>query len=123
VGAAVVSRVDASPVLEAGEEVLDAVPLLIEDGVERWSAFAALLSGDAGGDAALGERVTEPARVIGPVAEHRVSARQGIDHGDRADMVAPLSLGQVQQQRSALAVTHDVELGGQSAAAAADTPG
>ena len=66
-GASVVSGVDAPPVLEAGEEVLDLVSLAIEDGIVAVLDFVAAMRRDAGDDAALVERFTEADRTVGAV--------------------------------------------------------
>ena len=58
-GATVVSGVDASPVLEPAEHVLDFMALSIEDGVVGDGGFPIGFGGDAGGDFALGERLAE----------------------------------------------------------------
>ena len=59
-GASVVSRVDASPVLEACEEVLDFVALAIQDGVVAVPGLVLGVRRNACGDAAPGQCLTEP---------------------------------------------------------------
>jgi hypothetical protein len=61
VGAPVVAGVDAPPVFQAGEQVFDAASLAVELAIERRSFFAVGLGADAGGDAAVVEKLAKPA--------------------------------------------------------------
>ena len=65
--ATVGSGVDASPVLEFAEHVFDSVALFVEDGVVGDRGSAVRFGGDAGGDFAVRERLTEPIGVIVPI--------------------------------------------------------
>ena len=67
--AAVVAGVDAPPVFQPAEHVLDLVPLAMERAVVRDGDFAVGLRRDARGDASLDVRVAEPVGVIATVAE------------------------------------------------------
>ena len=78
---------------------------------------------DARGYAALSEGVPEPDRAVGTVGEQTLRGRQGLDQGDGTLVIAGLTFGKVKQQRPAPAIAHQVELGGQPAAAASDTSG
>jgi len=123
VGASVVSCVDASPVLEASEEVLDFVSLPIERRVVSMLDFVQRMRGDAGGYAACRESLSEPERAIGAVGEHGFGVRQGVDERFGAFVIAALSFGQMETQWSPASVAHDMQLAGQAAAAASDTSG
>ena len=68
-GATVATGVDAPPVLESSEHVLDSVVLFVEDGVMGDGDFPVGLRRDAGGDFALSERMAEPVGVVAPVGE------------------------------------------------------
>ena len=59
-GASVVAGVDAAPVLEPAEHVLDSVALFVQGGVVRDRGFAVGFGGDACGDFAVRERLAEP---------------------------------------------------------------
>ena len=67
--ASIVSCVDASPFLELGEHVLDAVSLSIEGFVVAMLDDALLERRDAGGDAALGEAGPEGVAVIAAIRD------------------------------------------------------
>ena len=122
-GASVVSCVDAPPVLKSSEHVFDLVSLTIERAIVRVLNFAGSMGRNAGSDAALGERFSEPARIIAPVAEHGFGRRQGIDQHGRALVIAGLPFGQDQADGPAATVAYGMELGSQAAAAASDTSG
>ena len=68
-GASVVAGVDAPPVLEPSEHVLDLVALAIERAVVVDRLLAVGFGGDAGRDAAFGKGLAEPVGVIAFVAE------------------------------------------------------
>ena len=123
VGASVIAGVDASPVLEAGEHILDAMALPVERSVVGYMDPAIDLGRDAGGDASFGESIAEPVGVIAPVGEHGVGGWQGIDQQGSAFEVAGLSLRERQADGTAAAIAYGMELGGQSATAAPDTSG
>jgi hypothetical protein len=67
-GAAVVSGVDARPILEPSEHVLDLVALLVEDGV-MGDRDPIGFRGDAGGEAALCQGGAEPIGVVALVGQ------------------------------------------------------
>src|ERR1700742_3150749 len=68
-GAAVVSGVDAPPILEPCEHVLDLVALLVEDGVMGDRDLPIGFRGDAGGEAALCQGGAEPIGVVALVGQ------------------------------------------------------
>jgi hypothetical protein len=85
VGATVISGVDAPPVLDPAEHVLDLVALSIEDGVIGDRDFPIGFRGDAGCDAASGEGGAEP---VGVVA---LSAKSSLAFGSAGSIsAAPL---------------------------------
>lgn len=68
-GAAVISFVDASPVLDFGEQVLDQVPLFVGRLVLATLHFAVSFWRDAGSDPPCCQRGAEPVAVIALVAQ------------------------------------------------------
>lgn len=119
----IVSGVDAAPVLEASEHVLDAMALAIERTIVRDEYLAIDFRGDARVDAACDECGSEPIGIIASVGEHGFGRRQGLDQDGSALEVAGLPFAQRQSERAAAAVADGVELGGQAATAAPDTSG
>ena len=75
-GASVVAGVNAPPVLEPSEHVLDLVPLAIEFVVMVDGLLAIGFGGDARRDAAFGEGPAKPVGVIAFVAQKLVCFRQ-----------------------------------------------
>src|SRR3546814_5782096 len=73
--AAVVAGMDASPVFEPAEHVLDLVPLAVEDTIMLDRLFAVGFRRDARRDAALGESLAEPVGVVALVAEQLLRRR------------------------------------------------
>ncbi len=69
VGAAVIAGVDASPILDFGEQVLDQVALFVDCLVVVILHLSVGFWRDAGGDAARCQGVTEPVAVIALVAQ------------------------------------------------------
>ena len=67
--------------------------------------------------------MAEPVGVIAPVAEQDVGLGERVDHQGCALVIAHLTFAQQQDQGSALAVAHRVELRVQAAFGAADTSG
>lgn len=122
-GASIVARVDAAPVLEAREQVLDLVALPVEGVVIALLDFVLAVGRDARGDTALGEGVAQGDRAVGAVGEQVLGRRQIVEHRHGGLVVAGLAFGETQDERPALAVAHHVELAGQPAPAASDTSG
>ena len=122
-GASVVAGVDAAPVFEFAEHVLDLVALAVEGGVVGDWHFAVGLRRDAGGDAALSQRMAEPVGIVAAVGEQRLGLREGIDHHRSALVIAHLPFAEQHDQRAALAVADRVKLGVQAAFGAPDTSG
>lgn len=122
-GASVVAHGDSPPVLQSAEHALDEVALLVAHGVVVDRPFAVLSSRDAGFDAKVGERFTEPVAVVAAVSDQDVGLGQCREHGCGAAIVADLAFGQKQDQRFALAVTNGVQLGVQATLGTSDTAG
>lgn len=123
VGAAVVACVDAPPVFKFAEHVLDLVTLAIEGRVVRDGHLSVGLRRDAGGDATLGQGVTEPVGIVAPISQQRLGFGERIDHQRGALVVAHLPFAEQHDQRAALAVADGVKLGVQTAFGAPDTSG
>jgi hypothetical protein len=119
--AAVVACVDASPVFESSEHVLDAVPLSIEHGIVGQAGLAFCVRRDAGHDPALVEGFAEPVAVIGSIGEQDVSLGQQGFQCLGANMIVALAFGEMKPQGAAATIAHDMELGRQPASAAPDT--
>ena len=93
-GTAVIAGVDASPVLDFGEQVFDQVPLFVDRFVVVILDLAVGFWRDAGGDAARGQSAAEPVAVIAFIAQQFLGAWQGIEQQNSALMVAHLSFGE-----------------------------
>src|SRR5664279_697953 len=79
-GASVVTRVDAPPVFEPAEHILDFMALAIERAVMFDRYFSIGFRRNARRDAALGESPAEPVGVISLVGEEFPGARQRGKH-------------------------------------------
>ena len=121
--ASVVSCVDAAPVLEACEEVLDLVSLPIQDWVVAVLDAVLSVRRDARGNTTLLECVAEGDGTVGPVGEQMAGWGQVLEQCCGTPVVAGLALHQIQQQRAPLAIADHLQLGGQAASAASDTSG
>ena len=115
--------VDASPVLKAAEHVLDAVALSVEHPVVRDRHLVVGFRGDARFDATLGQGLSQPVGVIAPVAEQDLGLGERVDQQGGTPIIAHLAFAQQQDQRSALAIAHGVELRVQAAFGPPDTSG
>ena len=91
-GTAVISGRDATPVLQAAEDVLDAMALAIQGLVVSGHGLEFLARRDARGDAPGGQRSTETVTVVAPIGQQFARGRQGIDHQVSALVVVHLSL-------------------------------
>lgn len=121
--ASVVSGVDASPILEAGEHVLDLVALAVEDGIVGVLDAVPGMGRDARGDTLIGQRLSEGGGAIGPVGEQEAGEWQMIKDRGRGLVIIGLTFGQMQQQRAPSVIANHLQLGGQAASAASDTSG
>lgn len=119
----IVSGVDASPVLEASEHVLDSVALAVEHAIIVVLDAVPGVRRDAWGDALVGQSLPEGGRSIGPVSEQEAGRWQVIDDSGGGLVVVGLALAQMQQERPSLVIAHHLQLGRQSAPAASDTSG
>lgn len=78
---------------------------------------------NAGGDAAPDKRLAEPDRTIGAIREQAARGWQRLDHRCSGLVIVGLAFGEIEQQRTAIAVADDLKLGRQAASAASDTSG
>ena len=78
--ASVVACVNASPVLEPAEHVLDLVALSVEGLVVVDLELSVGLGRNAGRDPALGEGLAEPVGAIALVAEQGLGLGEGVDY-------------------------------------------
>ena len=121
--ASVVSSVDATPIFEASEHVLDPVSLPVEDGIVLVLCAVLGMRRNARGDAALGQRLSEGRGTVGPVGEQEAGGRQMGDDSGSGLMIVGLAFAQMQQQWASAAVTDHLQLAGQAASGASDTSG
>ena len=119
----VVPGVDAAPVFEAGEHVLDPVALAVEDRIVAVLNTMLGMRRNAGRDAALDERLAEGRGTVGPIGQQGVGKGQVLNHCGSGLMIIGLPFAQMQQQWASLPITDHLQLGGQSATAASDTSG
>ena len=119
----IVSGVDAAPILEACEQVLDLVALAVEDRIVGVLDAVAGMGRNAGCDAALDECLSEGDGAEGSVGQHVAGWRQVLDHCGSGLVIIDLPFAQMQQQRASLAIADHLQLGGQAASAASDTSG
>ena len=108
--AAIIAGVDASPVLDFGEEVLDQVALFVDRFVVVILHLAVGLWRDARGDAARGQRGAEPVAVIALVAQQFLGAWQCIEQQNSALVVTHLALGEHHHDGAAFTVAHRMQL-------------
>jgi hypothetical protein len=94
VGAAIIARVYAAPVLQFGEQVLDQVAFFVDCFVIRILHLAVGFWRDAGGNAARGQGGAELVAVIALVAQQFLGAWQGVERQNSALVVAHLALGE-----------------------------
>ena len=121
--ASVVAGVDASPVLDAGEHVLDFVALLVGGPVEGDVGCAAGPCGDAGFDPAHREEFAEPVCVVAFVSNQDFGIWKVWRYYRRPFEVAHLAFGQKQDQGPPHPVADSMELAIQPALGATDTAG
>lgn len=121
--ASVISDVDTSPILEAGEQVFDLVPLAIEHWIVAVLNTVAGMGWNARRDAALDQASAESGRAVGAIGKQMTGWRQPLKQHGGGLVIVGLSLGQIEQERTAFAVANHLQLGGQSASTAPDTSG
>ena len=106
----VVSCRDASPILDAGEEIFDLVTLAVELLVVDVLDLAVTQGRDAGLCTAFGKSSAESIAVIALVAQQHPGAWQTGEQQRCALVVAHLAFGEQQDDRPAQAVADGVEL-------------
>ena len=121
--ASVVSCVDASPVLEACEHVLDPLALAVEDGIVAGLDAMAGIGRDAWDDAALEQSLAASGGGIGPISKQEVGGWQLLEDSSGGPVVADLAFAEVQQQRASRLVADHLQLAGQATPGASDTSG
>jgi hypothetical protein len=92
--AAIVTRVDAAPILKLSEHIFDFVALAIEQCVVGDLDLPVHFRRDAGGDAAIGQSGAEPVGVVSSVSKQGFGFGEGVDHEGRAFIVTHLPLAQ-----------------------------
>jgi len=122
--APVILGVDASPVFEPVEHILDFVTLAVECFVGAGRQFSSLSWRDTRGDANCLQGSAILVTVISLVPDHTggVVWERGISQLC-TDMVAHLAFAHAQDQRPSITVTHSVQLGVQPAFSTPDTSG
>lgn len=119
----VVSGMDATPILEPGERVLDSVALPVEDWIVRMLCAVLGMRRNARRDAPIGQRLSEGGRTVGPVGEQEAGVRQLLDDRGSGLVIVGLSLCKVKEQWTPLVITDHLQLGCQPAPATSDTSG
>jgi hypothetical protein len=79
VGASVVTSVDAPPILEFAEHVLDFVAAAVEHLVVRDGHFSIGLGRDTGGDTAIGQGMAKPVGIVPFIAQQECGLGKGLD--------------------------------------------
>ena len=121
--AAVVTRCDAPPVLEFGEQVLDLVAFLVECLVIWIWHLSASARGDAGLYPLCLQCFPEDLAVISAISNQRLGWRQDIKHEPSALMIAHLTFGKQHDDRAPLTIADGVQFGVQPAFGSPDTTG
>lgn len=84
---------DATPILEPGERVLDSVALPVEDWIVRMLCAVLGMRRNARRDAPIGQRLSEGGRTVGPVGEQEAGVRQLLDDRGSGLVIVVLSPG------------------------------
>jgi hypothetical protein len=84
VGAAIVASVDAPPILEPAEHVLDTMTLAIEGSVVRDLDFAVGFEWDARRDPACCQGLAEPVGIVTSIAQQGFGLGERVNHERRA---------------------------------------
>lgn len=119
----VVSRVDASSIFEAGEQVLDSVARAVEHAIVGVLDAVLDVGRNAWRDAPIGQWLAQSNGAVGSIGEQETSGRKLVEHGGGSLVIVCLPFLQVQKQGPPLAIAHDLQLGSQTAPAASDTSG
>jgi len=122
-GAAIITGMNAAPILEPAEHVLDLVTLTIERSVVFDRDPTIGFRRDTGLDAARGKGLAKPIGIIALVAEEFLGVGQGGKHQGRALVVAHLAFAEEHDQRPPLTVAHRMQFRVQAALGAPDTTG
>jgi hypothetical protein len=123
VRASVVACGDTPPVFEFGKHVLDLVALTVERFVIIERLLAVLCRRDTWDGTALNQAIAKPVAVITAVGNQRGGLGQAGQQYLRPFMIAHLTGGEVEQDRSANLVADGVQLGVQAAFCPSQTAG
>jgi hypothetical protein len=110
VGASVVSGGDASPVLDATEDILDFVALPVEQLVIVVLDLAVRLWRDTRRDALGDQSIPEPVAVIAFITQQHLGAWQAGKQQNSTGMIAHLTFGKEQDDRSPRAITNGMKV-------------
>ena len=112
---------DAAKALEAVEEALDEVALLVERPVERRASRARRVPLDLGrGAKIVGGEAAQSISVIAGIGDDVAHAMKPREQAPRLRAVAPVPRCDLEPDRQAERIDRSVDLGGQPAARAAD---
>jgi hypothetical protein len=118
--APVVSRCDASPVLQPAEHDLDPVASFIAALVVLDGLVARLPSADAGLYPLVFQRISEPVGIMAPVGQQPLRLWQTTQQGRRIRIVADLACGHEEADRAAIGIGDGMQLGVHAALCPAD---
>jgi hypothetical protein len=108
--ASVVAGGDATPVLEAREQVLDPVTLLVEFPVVAGGGLAPAPGRDAGGNSRVLKGLAEPVGIVALVGQERPCGQESIQQGRRTSRVPHLAGRQEEGQRPTQPAAAHVQL-------------
>ena len=120
--ATIISHGNAPPILEAAEQALNEIATFVKLGVVNDGLFAAAATGNTGRDVALAERSAPSVAVIALVGNQDLGLRERGKHHINPPIIADLTFGQQQDDRSPVTVGDGVELGVESASGPSDAP-
>ena len=107
--AAVVAGVNAPPIFQLAEHVLDLVALAVERPVMGYLDFPVSFKWDAGFIISICKGFSEPVGVVALVRQERLRRRQRRQQGRRSGVIADLARRQKQGAGPALAVANRVQ--------------
>ena len=108
--ASVVASVDAAPILEPAEHVLDLVPTSVKHCIVWDLDFTVGFRWDAGLDFPLGQGGAKPVCVVAFVTEQGFGFGKSVDHQRRSFEITHLSVAEQHDQRPAMAIANRVQL-------------
>ena len=109
-GAAVIACSDAPPVLQFSKAVFNHVSLFVERFIVFVLYFTIFLWRNAWLDPFVFQGIAEPVRIITAISQQICGLGQLVDERTRAFVIAGLSCGQLQQNRTPMPIGDGVQL-------------